>query len=148
MRLLTPANANAAEVALRTGLRISDVLGLRTEQISRGNRITVREQKTGKSRRIYLGNDIREKLLRQAGEKYIWEHANDPERHRTRQAVYKDVKRAAKALRLNANVAPHSMRKIFAVDYYRKHGLDATRKMLNHDSTATTLIYILSELAQ
>lgn len=147
LRLLTPPNALAAEVALRTGLRISDVLSLKKEQLEKGARFTVKEQKTKKSRRIYLGNDLRERLLKQSGKIYIFEHAFDENRHRTRQAVFKDVKRAAKALRIDANFAPHSMRKIYAVDYFRKHGLDATQKILGHNYPSTTLIYLLSELS-
>jgi site-specific recombinase XerC len=62
--------------------------------------------------------------------------------------VYKDIKRAAKALRLDANVAPHSLRKCYAVEIYRKSGLEATRKALNHSDSTVTLIYILSELVK
>lgn len=148
MRLLTPANALAAEVALRTGLRISDVLSIKKEQLEKGCRFTVREQKTKKSRRVYLGENLRERLLQQSGEVYVFEHALDSTRHRTRQAVFKDLKRAAKALRIDANFAPHSMRKIYAVDYFRKHGLEATQKILGHHYPSTTLIYLLSELAK
>lgn len=147
MRLLTPANALAAEVALRTGLRISDVLSIKKEQLEKGCRFTVREQKTKKSRRVYLGEDLRGRLLRQSGSIYVFEHALDPARHRTRQAVFKDLKRAAKALRIDANFAPHSMRKIYAVDYFRRHGLAATQKILGHNYPSTTLIYLLSELS-
>lgn len=147
MRLLTPANALAAEVALRTGLRISDVLSIKKEQLEKGCRFTVREQKTKKSRRVYLGKDLRERLLRQSGNIYVFEHALDPARHRTRQAVFKDLKRAAKALRIDANFAPHSMRKIYAVDYFRRYGLAATQKILGHNYPSTTLIYLLSELS-
>lgn len=40
----------------------------------------------------------------------------DPKKHQSRQSVWLDVKRAAKALLLPQNVAPHSARKVFAVD--------------------------------
>lgn len=146
-KLLTPPNALAAEVALRTGLRISDVLAIKTEQLHQ-RQFTVREQKTGNRRRIYIGNGLKQRLQAQAGKTYVFEHAHDPERHRTRQAVYKDVKRAARALRLDGNIAPHSARKSFAVDYYRKHGLAETQAKLGHHYASTTLIYLLSELAQ
>lgn len=146
-KLLTPPNALAAEVALRTGLRISDVLAIKTEQLNQ-RQFTVREQKTGNRRRIYIGNGLKQRLQAQAGKIYVFEHAHDPERHRTRQAVYKDVKRAARALRLDGNIAPHSARKSFAVDYYRKHGLAETQAKLGHHYASTTLIYLLSELAQ
>lgn len=146
-KLLTPPNALAAQIALKTGLRISDVLSIKTDQLKR-RQFTVTEQKTGKKRRIFLNESLKEALRAQAGEIFVFEHAHDPERHRTRQAVYKDIKRAAKALRLDGNIAPHSARKTYAVDYYRKHGLAETQKKLGHSFPSTTLIYLLSELTK
>lgn len=146
-KLLTPPNALAAQIALKTGLRISDVLSIKTDQLKQ-RQFTVTEQKTKKKRRIFLNESLKEALRAQAGETFVFEHAHDPERHRTRQAVYKDIKRAAKALRLDGNIAPHSARKTYAVDYYRKHGLAATQKKLGHRFPSTTLIYLLSELSK
>ena len=48
---LQPANRLVFEVMLATGLRVGDVLRLTTAQIER-QRFTVREQKTGKTRRV------------------------------------------------------------------------------------------------
>ena len=59
---LTPANRLALEVSLATGLRIGDVLALKTAKLAQ--RVTVREQKTGKSRRVYFPGDL---LPRYAG---------------------------------------------------------------------------------
>lgn len=146
-KLLTPPNALAAQIALKTGLRISDVLSIKTDQLKQ-RQFTVTEQKTKKKRRIFLNESLKEALRAQAGEIFVFEHAHDPERHRTRQAVYKDIKRAAKALRLDGNIAPHSARKTYAVDYYRKYGLAATQKKLGHRFPSTTLIYLLSELTK
>ena len=146
-KLLTPPNALAAQIALKTGLRISDVLSIKTDQLKQ-RQFTVTEQKTKKKRRIFLNESLKEALRAQAGETFVFEHAHDPNRHRTRQAVYKDIKRAAKALRLDGNIAPHSARKTYAVDYYRKHGLAATQKKLGHRFPSTTLIYLLSELSK
>lgn len=47
---LQPANRLVFEIMLATGLRVGDVLALRTAQVER-QRFTVREQKTGKTRR-------------------------------------------------------------------------------------------------
>ena len=147
LRLLMPANALVIELCLDTGLRVGDVLALETAQLRRGQRITVLEHKTRKRRRIYIRKDLHSRLLAQAGVRFVFPGALMPlEQHRTRQAVWADVKRAAKALRIRCNVSPHSARKVYAVDYYRKHGLAATQAALNHDRPETTLIYIMSEL--
>ena len=88
---LTPENRLAAEISLATGLRIGDVLSLKTDQLQR-RRFTVKEQKTGKSRRIYLPDELYNRALKAAGRFYVFEGRCDPKRHRTRQAVFKDIR--------------------------------------------------------
>ena len=142
-----PTNALIVETMLQTGLRVSDVLSLRSEQIRKGQRFTVSESKTGKSKRIRLGNKLYLRLLAQAGTKWVFPSARDPRKHRTRQAVWADVKRAAKALRLRQNVAPHSARKSYACGEYERTGdLTAVKSKLNHAHMETTLLYLLDAL--
>lgn len=143
--VLMPENALVLRVSLETGLRIGDVLAIRTEQI-RAQRFTVREQKTGKSRRVYLSKPLWDALRRSAGRIYVFEGRNDPHKHRTRQAVYNDLKRAAKAFRIPQNVSPHSLRKLYAVTLLDETGdLELVQRALNHDRITTTLIYALSD---
>lgn len=134
------------ECALDTGLRISDVLSLRTVQIG-SQRLTVRESKTGKTRRVYLRRALWERLKAVAGSLYVFEGRDSPDKHRTRQAVWKDVRRAAKAMRVK-HVGCHTARKVYAVDIYRRKGLTATQTALGHDRPETTLIYLASELCK
>lgn len=146
LRLLTPANALAVELSLVTGLRIGDVLAITTDTLRKGQRISVYEHKTGKTKRVYIPKNLHARLLNQAGVRFVFAGQRDQEKHRTRQAVWHDVKRASKALRLKDNLAPHSARKVYAVQIYKEKGLEACRKALNHNDTSTTLIYLLSEL--
>ena len=98
---LTPQNALIMETVLQTGLRISDVLELRTEQLWLS--MWVREKKTGKMHRCGLPKDLLAAILAQAGE--VWAFpGTKPGTHKTRQAVWKDVKLAAKAFRLPQNI--------------------------------------------
>lgn len=145
LRLLTPANALAVELSLVTGLRIGDALAIETDTLKKGQRISVYEHKTGKTKRVYIPKKLHARLLSSSGSRFVFPHRLDQNKHRTRQAVWADIKRAAKALRLKDNLAPHSARKIYAVQIYREKGLEACRKALNHSDTATTLIYLLSE---
>jgi len=145
LRLLMPANRLAFETCLQTGLRISDVLSLKTADLKQ--RMTVTEQKTGKKQRVYISKKLLERLQAASGTVWVFPNCRDPvNRHRCRQTVYKDVKRAAKALRVEYNAGCHSSRKLFAVDLYRRSGFDAVQKALNHDNPATTMIYLASEL--
>lgn len=145
LRALTPENRRVMQVSLHTGLRVSDVLELRTEQVRKSARFWVTERKTGKRRLIGLPKWLREELLEYAGEYWLFPHRTDPNKHRSRQAVWKDVKRAAAAFRLPQNVAPHSFRKVYAVDLLGKCGdLDKVKRNLNHGSMETTLIYVMA----
>lgn len=144
---LMPANRLVCQVSAVTGLRVGDVLALRTEQLRKGQRFTVREAKTGKSRRIYIPRLLHSQLLAQAGQVWVFEGRRGPEHHRTRQAVWADLKRAAKAFRLPQNVAPHSMRKVYAVEEWERTGdLGKVGKALNHSPwhPETTMIYAMA----
>lgn len=141
-RLLMPANALVIETMLRTGLRVSDVLAIRTSQLRL--RFTVTESKTGKRKQLYLGKDLYARLKAQSGEVYVFEAAHRTDKHRTRQAVWYDVKRAARAMRIPVCVGTHSARKSFAVSEYAKcHNIGTVQRKLNHDNLETTILYLL-----
>lgn len=141
---LMPENRLAVEISMTTGLRISDVLSITREQAVKG-RFTVTEQKTGKHRRIRLTVDQQRRALGQAGRFLVWPNRYDDTRPRTRQAVYKDVIRAAKAFRLTAHITPHSARKIYAVKRFDRTGdIADVQHDLGHDREATTMIYALA----
>lgn len=140
---LMPANALVMRVALHTGLRVSDVLSLKTEQLA--PRFWVTESKTGKRRQIGLPEPLLSDLKKCAGDPWVFP-GKKPTAHRTRQAVWKDVKRAAAALRLPQNAAPHSARKVYAVELMQKYGdIERVRRALNHSSESVTLIYALAD---
>lgn len=142
---LTPENRLAITVSLLTGLRIGDVLSLRTRQLY-SERFTVVEEKTLKKRTVRLPNKLREQLISYAGKIYVFPNRLDPCRHRTRQAVYKDIKRAAKAFRVRLNITPHSARKCYAVaEYRRDFNAARVQRLLNHSSEAVTMIYALAD---
>lgn len=144
---LTPQNRLACLVSYRYGMRIGDVLGLTRKQVKQG-RFTYKEEKTGKSRRVSITGGLRQDLLANSGRVYVFEHRQDWKKHRTRQAVYKDIKRAAAAFRLKG-VSPHSFRKCYAVHEYEKFGdLKRVQRLLNHSSEAVTMIYALADQCQ
>lgn len=142
---LMPANRLAIITSLTTGLRIGDVLALRTECLKK-ERFTIKEEKTGKSRRVRLNSELRKQLFAQAGRYYVFEHRNDPMRHRTRQAINKDLKRACELFRVKGvSISPHTARKIYAVKQYKTYNLTHVKKLLNHSSEAVTQIYALAD---
>lgn len=141
--LLTYENRLVVRVLLHTGLRIGDVLRLKPDQLKPNFWIT--EQKTGKRRQVGLPAQLLSDLLDNCGSVWVFPGA-DPAKHRTRQAVWKDVKRAAAACRLTCNAAPHSARKVYAVELLRKYGdIDRVRRALNHGGLEVTLIYAMAD---
>ena len=148
---MTPPNRRVMRLCLACGLRVGDALSIRTEQLKK--RMTIRESKTKKSKRITIPAGLFEELSACAGQRWVFEGRLDPAKHRTRQAVWRDCQRAAKALRCTdllpagAHVTPHSARKIAAVEAYEDGGMDAARKLLNHgdESREVTLIYALAD---
>ena len=143
---LTDENRLVMEVCLATGLRVSDALQLRPKQVEKG-RFTVYEKKTGKTRRVYLPVELRERLLRAGNEFYCFPHRYNGRKPRTRAAVWKDVKRAAAAFRLRENVGTHTARKNWAVAQMEKSGGDlaALQKQMNHSSPEVTLLYAMAD---
>lgn len=140
---LTPENRLVMRTALVTGLRVGDVLELKPEQLK--PHFWVTEQKTGKKRQVGLPEPLLTDLKRNCSQWWVFP-GRDPRKHRTRQAVWKDVKRAAKAFRLKQNVGPHSARKVYAVELMRKYGdIEKVKRALNHSSETVTLIYAMAD---
>lgn len=139
---LTPSNRLVCRVCLQTGLRVGDVVALRTDQL--GRQFWITEAKTRKRRRVNLPGDLLDQIRAQAGK--VWAFpGRDPAKHRTRQAVWADVKRAAKAFRIKQNVAPHSFRKVYAVELLRRCGdVKRVQRALNHSDCATTMVYVMA----
>lgn len=140
---LTPQNRLICEVELHTGLRIGDVLALKTGQIAR--KFWVTESKTGKRRQVGLTDQLILRIRAQAGP--VWAFPGRTKgRPKTRQAVWADIKRAAKLFRLPQNAGTHSMRKIYAVDLMARYGdIQRVQRALNHSSPSVTLLYAMAD---
>lgn len=144
LALLTPSNALVMRVILHTGMRVSDVLNLKTVDLKPSGWYT--EQKTGKRRRYGLPGPLLAEIKAQAGPVWAFTGRSDPSKHRTRQTIWRDVKRAQRALRMPENVGTHSARKVYAVDLMAKYGdIERVQRALNHDSPSVTMIYAMAD---
>ena len=140
---LMPQNALIIETVLQTGLRISDVLELKTADLK--NSMWVQEKKTGKKHRCGISNPLLMRILAQAGP--VWAFpGRKAGTHKTRQAVWVDVKRAAAAFRLPQNVGTHSFRKAYAVELLAKYGdLARVQRAMGHSAPSVTVIYAMAD---
>lgn len=142
---LTPPNRLVCRVCLATGLRVGDALQLQPSQLALDS-FVIKEQKTGKRKRVKIPVQLRQELLAQSGAHWVFEGRCDPHKHRTRQAVWADMVHAAKALRIRPQATPHSTRKDYAVRKYHACGsLSAVQKALNHDNSIVTMLYALAD---
>lgn len=140
---LMPQNALIIETVLQTGLRVSDALELKTADLK--SSMWVVEKKTGKKHRCGLKKDLLARILAQAGP--VWAFpGRRPGGHKTRQAVWRDVKRAAAAFRLPQNVGTHSFRKVYAVELLGKYGdLPRVQRAMGHSAPSVTVIYAMAD---
>lgn len=143
-------NVLALRVSLETGLRIGDVVALRSRDL-KGRTISYQASKTGKRGKAVVSQDLAQRLKAHAGGgEFIFPHRSDPQKHRSRTTIWRDVKRAAEKLRAvgvigTENVSPHSARKTFAVEDAEKYGIEHTRRQLQHRDKATTKEYAFSD---
>lgn len=140
---LMPQNRLIMQVVLHTGLRISDVLALRTDQLALT--FWVKEGKTGKSARVGLPAPMLAAVRAQAGPEWAFPGVK-PGKPKTRQAVWHDVKRAAKAFRFEQNIGTHSFRKVYAVRLMQRFGdVKKVQRALRHSSPTVTAIYAMAD---
>lgn len=141
---LMPQNRLIIETILQTGLRITDVLELRTKDLKPS--MWVVEKKTGKKHRCGINKELLEAILEQSGPEWAFP-GRKPDCHKTRQAVWCDVKRAAVAFRLPQNVGTHSFRKVYAVNLLEKYGdIKRVQRAMAHYSQSVTTIYATADI--
>lgn len=150
---LTPADKLICELCLATGWRIGDIVALTTQELDRAllmkrPSLHITEQKTGKRSTKAVSRDLLERMREQAGRVYVFEGRDDYRKHRTRQAVFYDIKRVASRFGIKLNLAPHSLRKNYAVWCYDNYGIERAKRELNHDNIECTLFYVLSRELQ
>lgn len=144
-RNLSPRMALIWQVALDTGLRVSDVLGLRQSQLSR--QITVEERKTKKERTVTVSADtldrLREYARRYPDSPYVFASPSDHGKPMARSSVAKAITIAAKRAGITGTLTMHSARKTYAVELWRRTGdYKAVQADLHHKDLGTTLRYI------
>lgn len=139
-------NVLALRVSLTTGLRIGDVVALSKWDLSSGG-VSYVAEKTKKAGFCPLPADLYAVLKRRSrnGVGWCFPSATREGKHRTRQAVWADMKKAARLCGLKVHASPHSARKSYGVAVYRDGGLDAVRDALQHDSVATSMLYAYAD---
>lgn len=124
----------AVAIMADTGLRVSDILLIRREQLRRT--MTITERKTGKTRRVRLSPGTL-----QSARAYVTTHDSPYVIPCSRSTMWRSITQTARALGYE-HISPHSLRKYYAVTYCRRHGLTETQAELQHKNVLTTLGYV------
>ena len=141
-------NVLALRIALETGMRIDDVLRLKWDDFYAPQKFMFFAKKTGKKGKKRISKDLYSRLTqkRAKNQKFVFP-GRKPGKHRTRQAVWRDVKKAAEAASINGQLSPHSARKTYAVELRKEKGLPAVQKELQHSNRETTMLYAFADVA-
>jgi integrase/recombinase XerD len=139
------------ELLYASGLRISELVGLRTTSVNLRQGVVRLVGKGGKERLVPMGEEAMVWIGRFAGEgrgQILGERPCDalfPSRQAramTRQTFWHAIKRYAAQAGIDRSISPHTLRHAFAT-HLLNHGADlrAVQMMLGHADLSTTQIY-------
>lgn len=140
-------------MGINNGLRAGDLLRLRAgpfRNVRVGDKVPIREQKTGKPQEIVINKPIKKALV-----KYFAALEPDDEDHlfKSRKGGNQPitvsnanllVKKWCRAINLRGNFGSHTLRKTFGYILRRKYGVDweILARRYNHSSPAVTRVYL------
>jgi site-specific recombinase XerD len=136
-------------LGINSGLRISDLLKLTVEDVATGS-VTIREQKTGKTKQFALSDTCIlaiKKYLESTGLTegllFASKYTGNTGKPVTREYVWTALNKAADYVGIKENIGTHTMRKSFGF-WALRNGVDIAYIMqaLNHSSLAQTKKYI------
>lgn len=150
-----PRNHMLIVIGLNSALRISDILGLTYGDIYRYEKgawkthLTVKEQKTGKTNRIYINREIRDILEMYLNPKekeassWLFSSQIQAEQHLSRFQAFRIIKKAATFAGVDTNISCHSLRKTFGYHAWKQGTPPALLMAIyNHSSYQITKRYL------
>lgn len=132
-------------LGINTGLRISDILSLKVNDLKSKKSITVKQVKTKKPRIIQLNNiydEIQAYIKTLNGSEWLFP-SRKGDKPITRIQAYRTLNKAAEMVDIPDGIGTHTMRKTFGYWFYKQTKDIATLQMiLNHSHPEITLKYI------
>ncbi|MGO4890304.1 site-specific integrase [Anaerobacillus sp. MEB173] len=132
-------------LGISTGLRISDILQLKKEDLL-GTHIIIRERKTRKQKRIRIPPSSRNELSEYAKSlndgDYIIKSRQGCNNPIDRSTAYRILRQAAEFINLK-EIGTHTLRKTFGYHFYKQtKDVAMLQELFNHSSPSVTLRYI------
>lgn len=148
-----PRNRLLFIMGINTGLRVQDILVLRISDVKHvnvGDRIVIREKKTGKENVFMINKEIKEaldeylKTIEPKDELFLFKSRKGKNSPLTTYAVTMYVQQWCDAINLHINAGAHTLRKTFCYHQRKTHGTswEVIAKRLNHSSPSITRRYL------
>jgi len=142
------------QLMLNTGLRVSEAVSLRWEDVNlTSGKLMVREGKGAKDRTLWVDEaqleslgEWKDRQVEKVGELPRWVFSTlregNPGNIMSIQQVWKTLKTYAGKAGIEKDISPHTLRHTFATDLYRETGkIRLVQKALGHADLSTTMIY-------
>ena len=137
------------EVAINTGLRVSELANLKIEHLhlKKGqNSLLVKYGKGNKNRIVHFGINLKNQILeylnyQNSNSEYVFPSQRGEKM--TPSGIQQVFKKYAKKARLSSRYSIHSLRHTYAVRLYKasSYNLRMVQKMLGHSSPTVTQVY-------
>lgn len=133
-------------VGINTGLRISDILKLRVSDVRNQTHITMKEQKTGKRKKIKItgiAEELDDYIENMASDEYLFQSQKGTNQPITRVQAYRILNKAANAVGIQEEIGTHTLRKTYGYHFYQKtKDVALLQELFNHSAPSVTLRYI------
>lgn len=132
-------------LGISTGLRISDILNLKKEDLLKSH-VDIMETKTTKRKRVKLPGYIKKEVVPYAkklsDDSYVIKSRHGANRPIDRSTAYRILRKAAEHINLS-EVGTHTLRKTFGYHFYQQtKNVAILQELFNHSSPSITLKYI------
>jgi integrase len=133
-------------LGINTGLRISDLLNLKVEDIKDKTHIVLTEKKTGKIKRFMINSLLREEIDKYINNmkdnEYLFQSQKGDNKPISRVQAYRILNKAAEKVGLD-EVGTHTLRKTFGYWHYKQYkDIALLQDLFNHSAPSVTLRYI------
>lgn len=134
-------------IGIYAGLRVSEIVGRRVEDVDQANSLLeVRQGKGDKDRTVPISPKLLEPLKAWIGARtlgWLFPSPRNPDGHLSARQVQLSIQAAAKRAGIAKKITPHKLRHTFAGNLLRA-GADIMeiRELLGHESVATTQVYL------
>ena len=131
-------------IGINTGLRVGDLLKLKTSDVKKKKKIVIQEGKTKKPRTIKLDNIYNEiqAYANTVESDWLFPSRKGDKPITTTQA-YRQLNKAAEMADITEGVGTHTMRKTFGYWFYKQtKDVAKLQAILNHSHPQITLTYI------